>query len=61
MPKRTIRLMAMSSPADNGRGQEQAECLYAVASDETLWMGEWLKGQFVWSQLPSLPQPESDE
>jgi len=57
MMPRTIRLLAVASPVPaTERGAEQAESVYAVASDETFWVGEWRLGQFAWKQLASIPQ-----
>lgn len=58
---RTIRLMAVASPvAATVRSQEQPECVYAVASDETFWVGEWKVGEFNWRKLPALPSEAPD-
>ena len=56
---RTIRLLAISSPAPaTEEFAAQCEIVYAVASDETFWCGEYKKGAFAWKEMPTIPQPE---
>ena len=50
---RTVRLLAVSA-ASSG----EAEAIYVVASDETMWMGVWEKMRLSWRQLPPLPSDE---
>jgi hypothetical protein len=51
--------MAVASPCPaTENSPEQAETVYAVASDETFWMGEWANGVFAWKRLPCLPITE---